>query len=258
MTTRIGEWRDPRVIRPPVDAEFLLRAAHAGLRFASTSEITVHKFAAGHRYLSYLRSSCDEQWEMLRKLKEQPGIDTDGLVARAKASGQYMTMKYADYSIHPAGYFFEHNRQNKGISRPALQPLRNSVVIEQTDESRALDWYNVELAGKKFRWSGPNPRPKILIPYTGHRARVSIEMIAKPPNAEFRDVSLQVEGRAVECRIEIEADGFCRLIADIPLAPADYTVLTMCTPMFRPSEVDRSHDTRRLGIAVADIVIEPQ
>jgi glycosyltransferase involved in cell wall biosynthesis len=258
VTTRIGEWRDPRVISPPVDAEFLLRAAHAGLRFASTSEITAHKFAAGHRYLSYLRTSCDEQWAMLRKLKEQSGVDTDDLLRRAKESGQYMAAKHSDYSVYPAGYLFERNRQNKGISRPALQPLRGRVVIEQTEEFRALDWYSVELAGKRYRWSGPNPRPKILIPYTGDRARISIEMIMKSPSAEFSEISLQVERRAVECRIETVAGRFGRLTADIPLAPADYTVLTMCTPMFRPSEAGRSEDTRRLGIAVADIVIEPR
>ena len=51
----IGWWRDPRTVAPPVDCDFLLRAAHAGLRFASTKEITVHKYVASQRYLSSLR-----------------------------------------------------------------------------------------------------------------------------------------------------------------------------------------------------------
>jgi len=68
VTTRIGDWRDPRVLKEPVDCEFLLRAAHAGLRFASTGKITAHKFAASHRYLSYLRVSSNEQREFLAQI----------------------------------------------------------------------------------------------------------------------------------------------------------------------------------------------
>ncbi len=47
----------PQDVRAPVDGDFLLRAAQADLTFASTGKITVHKFAAGHRYLSYLQQS---------------------------------------------------------------------------------------------------------------------------------------------------------------------------------------------------------
>ncbi|MBE1206588.1 hypothetical protein [Aminobacter carboxidus] len=39
MTDRIGPWLDPYKIVPPVDAEFQLRAANAGMAFASTQEI---------------------------------------------------------------------------------------------------------------------------------------------------------------------------------------------------------------------------
>lgn len=54
---RIGLWAMPQDVRAPVDGDFLLRAAQADLTFASTGKITVHKFAAGHRYLSYLQQS---------------------------------------------------------------------------------------------------------------------------------------------------------------------------------------------------------
>src|SRR4051812_20666134 len=40
---RIGQWRAPRLIQAPADADFLLRAAHAELRFVSTGHISVHK-----------------------------------------------------------------------------------------------------------------------------------------------------------------------------------------------------------------------
>ena len=255
VTARIGEWRDPRIIRPPVDAEFALRAVHAGLRFGSTSRITVHKFAAGHRYLSYLRARSDEQEEMLRRL--QAGLDGEALVEAARRAGQCMAIEHPDYSAYPAGSLFERNRQNKGLSRSALQPLRDRVVMEQTDEYRALDWYAVEHSEKKFRWSGPNPRPKILIPYTGRSARLAIDVFAKPPGADLAEIAVTVEGHLVQCRVEKAADGPVQLAVEIPLAAADYTIVTLATPMFRPSDAGLGADTRKLGIAVTDIVLEP-
>src|ERR1019366_2299259 len=116
VTTRIGDWRDPRVLKAPVDCEFLLRAAHARLRFASTGKITVHKFAAGHRYLSYLRVSSDEQREFLRKLTLPLGIDVVEIISKSNKNGQYMAMQYLDFSAFQEGYLFEQNRKNKGIS----------------------------------------------------------------------------------------------------------------------------------------------
>ena len=47
------------------------------------------------------------------------------------------------------------------------------------------------------------------------------------------------------------------MIADISLNAADYTVLTLETPMFYPHEHYDTGDRRSLGIAVANIVLEP-
>ena len=255
VTARIGEWRDPRIIRPPIDAEFLLRAVRAGLRFGSTARITAHKFAAGHRYLSYLRARSDEQAEMLRRLRA--GLDSEALVETVRQAGLCMAIQHPDYGAYPAGYLFERNRQNKGLSRSALQPLRNRVVIEQTDEYRALDWYAVELSEKKYRWSGPSPRPKILIPYTGKSARLAIEVFAMPPGTDLAEIAVTVEGKPLQCRVEKAANGPEQLTVEIPLAADDYTIVTLVTPMFRPSDVGLGGDSRKLGIAVTDIVLEP-
>jgi hypothetical protein len=258
VTARIGNWQDPHLIKAPVDADFLLRAARAQLRLASTGRITAHKFAAGHRYLSYLRVSSDEQQQMLRALEEEPGIDSDEIISTAKKSAQYMSMRSVDYSVYPAGSAFEYNRQNKGISKSAIQPLHHRTVIEQSDESRALDWYGVELhGGRRYRWSGPHPRPKILIPYTGNRARVSIQVLAGPPSSDLHALTLFVEDQEIDYSVETGVEGVSWLISEIPLKASDYTVLALETPMFRPSEIGSSEDTRKLGIAVADIVLEP-
>jgi|HubBroStandDraft_2_1064218.scaffolds.fasta_scaffold128244_2 glycosyltransferase involved in cell wall biosynthesis len=249
-----GGWRDPRTVKPPADNEFLLRAAHAGMRFASTGEVTVHKFAAGHRYLSYLRPSSDEQREFLRKLMLPAGVDVDAIVRKSKANDQFMVYEYGDYSGHPDGYLFEQNRKRKGIALPALQPLRRRALIKQTDEPRGLDWHSLEERG--YRWSGPNPRPKILIPYTGRGARLSIEVIDRNPALRPQDVSLDVEGRPVQCEIKIGRDGVFYLVADIALRQADYTVLTLDAPTIRRKESGRGEDQRKIGVAVGRILLQ--
>jgi hypothetical protein len=76
-----------------------------------------------------------------------------------------MIAGYLNYSQLENGQLFDENRSSKGILRPALKELEGSVVIEQTGETRGLDWYGLEQGNRAFRWSGPNPRPKILIPY---------------------------------------------------------------------------------------------
>ncbi|MEA2876488.1 MAG: hypothetical protein QOF14_1684 [Hyphomicrobiales bacterium] len=257
VTDRIGGWRDPREITLPIDGEFLLRAAHAGMRFTSTGRITAHKFAAGHRYLSYLRLDCEEQREMLRTLRTMPQIAFDEIIATSKRIGHFMTTGYSEFTSPEPGFSFERNRQNKGINRPALQPLHGRTVIEQTAEPRALDWYNLETGHRPHRWSGPNPRPRILIPFSGERARIAIEVIGTRPALRLDEVPLYVEGRRAATRFEDVPDIGVMMIADISLNAADYTVLTLETPMFYPHEHYETGDRRYLGIAVADIVIEP-
>ena len=213
--------------------------------------VTAHKFAAGHRYLSYLRPSSDEQATFLRTTLRS--IDIDGIIWKSKQNAQYMIIRYFDFSVHAEGDLFEQNRKRKGISRPALQPLCERVVIEQSDEQRGSDWHALELQSKRLRWSGPNPRPKILIPYSGHLARFSMEVIATHANLPIEELSLYVEDRFSDSKIEIDSAGKSQLVADIQLRPDDYTVLTVNAPTFRAAGEDR----RKLGVAVGDIVIEP-
>lgn len=294
VTARMGGWADPRAVKSPADNEFLLRAANARMRFASTGEITVHKFAAGHRYLSYLRPSCDEQQELLDTLGQPPGLDIAGIVQRSKANHQFMIYQYGDYSSHPEGFLFEQNLKRKGISKPPLRPLRRHALIKQTDEPRGLDWYSAEGNGRRYRWSGPNPRPKILIPYTGRLAKLSVELIdggaALRPSVcaprwrwwsrlreilavflaggraraahsaggkcRLEDLSLYVEERPVQCKIKTGRQGMRYLTAEIPLHPVDYTVLTLDAPTFRRKESGRGEDQGKIGVAVGRILIQ--
>jgi glycosyltransferase involved in cell wall biosynthesis len=256
VTARMGNWRNPHTLKCPLDNEFLLRAAHAGLKFASTSVITSHKFAAGNRYLSYLRVSSDEQREFLSILRKS-GIDVIEILRKAKMEDRYMIFQYGDYSMHPEGYLFEQNKKRKGISRPALQLLKQCVVMEQTDEPRGSDWHELESNGKLYRWSGPSPKPKILIPYSGAAARISLEIVLQNPTVPMDKLTLEVEGRPVDLKIETNEAGISHLVSDIALRPADYTVLTINAPTHRPAEMGLGDDRRKLGVAIGDILVDP-
>jgi glycosyltransferase involved in cell wall biosynthesis len=258
VVERIGGWRAPRSIRAPADCDLMLRAVHAGLRFVSTGQISVHKFAAGHRYLYYLRPDCAEQAATLCQIKRGDRTRIESIVTRSKRHGLFMTMRYVDFSTHETGAAFEDNRRNKGLSRPPLRPLTGRTVIGQTDDPRALDWHPRDTPNARHRWSGPNARPKILVPYSGGRARFAIEVVAHAAVPYLYSVSILVEGTQVLHVVETRSDGSRWLVFDADLKAAEETILTLRTPaIFRPSEVYGNEDQRRLGIPMADMVIEP-
>ena len=261
VVDRIGFWREPRAIALPVDREFQLRALEAGLRFASTGRVTVHKFAAGHRYLSYLRPEGHEQAAMLRRFDAAaPGGNYDATVnewvAQSKASGLFMTMRLGTIDENQPGYAFERTRLAKGLTRPPLSPLRGHVVMPQTDEPRALDWYRLEGSGPPCRWSGPNPRPKILIPFTGTRANVAVEIAGLARGAWVRDLAVFVEREQVDYALGRSASGRMELRFVAPLSADGYTILSLHTPtMGSPTGSGDSRDWRRIGVAVGDITL---
>jgi glycosyltransferase involved in cell wall biosynthesis len=248
---RIGNWPDPRAITLPVDADFLLRAAHAGLRFRSTGRISVHKFAGGHRYLSYLRPTSSEQIAMLRSLERDEEGRHDRIIEIAKRQGLFMGICYGEHSHLDKGYWHEWNRKNKGLSRPQLRPFSGAAVIVQSDEPRGLDWHGLETGRRPFRWSGPNPRPKILIPFTGGWVRIAIRLHCPPP----AELSVFVEDRKATHKVEIGPDGACSIVFLAQLSRSDDTILTLHAPV--SCAIEPSRDSRRLGIAVSDIVLEP-
>ena len=148
------------------------------------------------------------------------------------------------------------NRSNKGILRPALRKLNGSVTIEQTAEPRGLDWHALESGDRPFRWSGPNPRPKILIPYTypGEvRITLCIPAIAVAP---LDNVRIEINGQPVDCEIRHD-NGNATMTLRTHLT-SSYSILTIYTPeMACPHERIGNGDIRRLGIALSDIAIEP-
>ena len=257
VTDRIGPWGAPETLQAAVDTDLLLRAAGGGLRFASTKKVTVHKFAAGHRYLSYLRPSSAEQIAMLRLLDRPDDGRVGRIVEDAKRTGQFMWLRRQDLSNFEHGELFRRNQMNKGLRRAPLLPLSGRTVIAPTDDPRALDWHRME-RNRNYRWSGPNPCPKILIPYTGTAARIAIEVVATLPQTDLAGVSVFVENQEVGCAVEAGEEGTYWLRFTTRLKSDDYTIVGLHTPaMGRPAELLGRRNNRKVGIAVGDIVLEP-
>lgn len=188
VTDRIGPWRMPQDIVPPVDVDFLRRAAQAGLRFASTGQVTVHKFAAGHRYLSYLDPDADEQEAMLDAM-EAPGhpARVAALVASARAGGRFMIAALPDDAGHAPGEVARRNAAIKGAGAMTVSPLGEGLTIRPAEEPGLFDWH--ERLRHDIRWAAGNPAPRLAVPVTGpgparlrltmaHRRRVGLAQLA--------------------------------------------------------------------------------
>ncbi len=256
VTDRIGNWRNPKEIAPPVDADFLLRAAKSGMNFVSTQRITVQKFAAGHRYLSYVSHTSDEQERMLRRM-ERDGYEgyVASELAKAKAANTFMINSYPDFAHYENGQLATHNATNKGIVRPVLRSLAQREVIKQDNSPKALDWSPLQASGDWILWVGCNPRPKLLIPFKhAGKARIRLDIRHAQREALSR-LKLSVNGQPLVASIsEVRQEGdlwSAQATFETALRRDDHTVLELhLNRLQRPTG-------QRNGIGVADIEVTP-
>ncbi|MGZ4984235.1 MAG: glycosyltransferase family 2 protein, partial [Chthoniobacterales bacterium] len=171
IVDRIGEWENPRETKPPVDCEFLIRAAACGCRFKSTRTITVHKFAAGHRYLSYRFPSCAEQEKMLARLRTAAGeARAFTQMANDLAHGASVSFSdYFDFDPFAPGELYERSLTAKGLQKSELRSLETEQIFVVDDSPAALDWRPLEQHEQHgpLRWSGPSPNPRYFLNVSG-------------------------------------------------------------------------------------------
>jgi hypothetical protein len=161
---RIGGWRSPHDIIAQVDADFLMRAYGAGMIFGTTGRVSMHKFLAAHRYLSYVRPDSDEQEEMLRALgTEAHRARMAERLAVPRELPQTLSARFSVIDVAP-GELYRGNLERKGLDRPPTQPLGQGARIVPTEGKAAFDWVATPAHG--FRWNLRSPRPRILLPYT--------------------------------------------------------------------------------------------
>lgn len=153
-------------IRAPVDADFLRRAAKADLKFASTGKVTVHKFAAGHRYLSYSQQDATKQNAILTQFADANHPDLiAAVVAHARRLNTFMCVRHPSYDSYAPGDLARQNAARKGPLMPETIPLGSGAVLHHRFTHSALDWKDRPKRG--VLWTNQNPYPRILLPYTG-------------------------------------------------------------------------------------------
>lgn len=228
IAARIGPWRHQDEVRSHVDEEFMLRAMAAGLRFASTGRITVHKIAGGFRYLSYLYPDSAEQDLLLRMMAEPGFADfTAKVVRRARAIGKFMSPRSADFSAFAPGQLTRKNRAAKGLERPSPQPLLGRMTLPPFHGIGGRDWRAMEKTfGRRGRWSGPSPRPKLLLAVSGGWARLRIKLSAEPTTA-LDALRLSINGAPVRFTLtpERKLPGWHILRCTARLKPDDCSVI---------------------------------
>lgn len=227
------------------------------MRFRSTQRITLHKFAAGHRYLSYLEHDSAEQEAMLRKL-EAP--DYQAMVAsevdRAKACDSFMIVRQIDFRAYEKGALATASAMRRAATRPAVRPLERRAAIFQDDLSRALDWKEAHRPGGRIRWSYLNPRPKILIPYTfGGAVRIDFT-VAHADGEALASLALRVNDAVLDASLtppRHKRDGIFEATAMVlaPLRPRDPTIVEL-----QLTEAQRPNGQRE-GLGIGEIVLTP-
>lgn len=162
---RIGGWRMPKEVRAPVDADLLLRAKAADLRFVSTGSVTVHKFTSVLRYLSYLQPCSDEQVEMLADFNAADhALRMERIVDTSRRLGRFMPESRETYDDLEPGELARNSAKRRGISVPHLRPLGIGAVLRQGPENCWLDWQKRPRFGVRFNTR--NPSPRFLLPFT--------------------------------------------------------------------------------------------
>src|SRR5262249_26255072 len=155
-------------------------------------------------------------------------------IEAAKRNGAYMTMSHpANIDAFEPGALFALNSSNKGLNRPPLRPLDRHCYIEQTAEPRALDWYALEQGTLPFRWSGPNARPKILLPVS-HSGEARVALHCLQASGGFAGIEVYQNGKLLPHQLVRRKEGALLVVRPM-LAKEDYTVLQLQTQM-RPHE----------------------
>ena len=259
---KFGPWRSPTTMSCHTDPDFLLRAAAAGLKFASTGTITAHKIAADlGRYLCYVRQESAEQEALLQMVAERdfPAF-TAAVVDRARDLGLYMSMKHPDYSRMAPGVVTERAAKSRGLVRPALATLNGRFRLEQTDERRGMDWKQLQAGrSKPFRWSGPNPRPRMLLPLVAdHPVDMRIVIMDASAGALAR-LSLRVNGVARPWTFKRRYQGNRALLRCITrLKPNDHSVIEFdMTAGASTRELLRDIKGRQDRLAAGSISVRP-
>ena len=255
-------WGDPGTTKRPIDSQFLLDAATAGHVFAPTGRITVIKPNSAMRYLSYRFPTAGEQEVLLATVRDPELFDAfvTNAVATARRTNRYLTITHDDVDTKPVGEWPKYFAQVRGTDPVAVAPLAGTQRIEPGDDERALDWGPLEHGDWRgrtgWRWSGPSPAPRLMIPFTAAGpvvVEVDVVAFADPGLAE--QMVVLVNGEVAGHVWEAAPDGSGVLRITAPLLPDGPSVIEFRMP--RTGEwigrSDKSATARRADRIIAKV-----
>lgn len=257
-------WPDANVVRRPVDSQFMLTAAQRGCVFTSTGTVTVLKFNSALRYLSYLSPDDDEQRAALALTLDATALDEliETALADAASSGNYMTARHPrENDLQPGETVRKHARV-RGIDTPPVAVLSGPTWMPQDDGPRAQDWHGLERDGDlTWRWSGPNPRPRLLIPFASDGpVRVSLHIDAFVADDVRASLEVLVDRRPTPTVLRTQPDAQ-QVVIEIDTVLRDDKPSVIELRMNRTASacelVPGTADARRLGLCLAGIHLNP-
>jgi hypothetical protein len=249
----IGPWSRASEIRQAVDVDFQLRSLAAGLEYEATGRISVHKFAAAMRYLSYLRQASHEQEAMLQAMDRPAfGFWIEEQVALAKKQGGYMVWRLGNYDNVEPGQLARGFLANKGVTLPPILPLGGGICLPQRPGNFGFDWSD-EPDGQ-IRWVGFNPNPKWLVNVTSDQAARMAFALAHHPATSLASIAIEGPGigdleTGPEEQVSPELS-LTMLSFEIHLSASDYSVLTF----HLTRELTAGEETRGIGLATVYIL----
>jgi hypothetical protein len=262
----IDEWPEPLSSRGPVDSSFLIHAATSGCEFFSTERVTVFKFNSALRYLSYLLPDDVEQHKALELCDHPAALHRfiDERVRLTQEQGTHMFLTHPDPKEFAAGEILRGYEQVRGISASISEtmPLLTFVTQGVNQAPSGFDWHPHEGQGAHtWRWSGPSPRPRLVLGFTSPDAAQLTLHISRFSSAEIQDsLALLVSGEKNAFTLTVDPDtGATSLRATIRLRESSATVIELrMSHTISPQEIEaESADTRQLGLCLTGITLAP-
>ena len=263
LTKNVPRWSDPVTTRRPVDTEFVIGAVERNCTFASTAQISVFKFASALRYLSYLCPNDYEQRQIMTLMKDKDSFENYilRLVELAKENDRYMSVSHATPNMFLPGQKMIENEHIRGIHLPEVLELNNSKVLEVGTEYRGFDWHSPEISeGRSFRWTGPNHRPRMLLPFCSKHSVRFVIYVAQFASDDIRD-SLQIvlNGKIVEFAMKRIGPNykisFVSLLNENKISVIEFWMNRTARPTVGN---DGKADTRLLGMCLTRIELYPE
>ncbi len=258
----VPRWPDADRINRPVDGQFMIDAFEHGCRFTPTGVITVFKFASALRHLSYLSGDDEEQIEMLAVLDDPAATKARiaEAVDTALRNGHVMATRHADSDALDRAAVLAQNERVRGTEEVDMPRLDGAAWLPVDDRWLGFDWYPCEDDhGRQVRWSGPNHRPRLAIPFAAEAPVDFRVRVAGFANAEVRSsVQVLVDRRRVDIALESDAGGeairfTASLRSDRPTVIEFRTVRAVPVRELFPG----SSDNRRVGFALIGVDLSP-